>query len=92
MRDAAPLATPRLTPELRAQFDRDGFVLLPGLLNAADVESLSRIARLDHQAATSAARADGEGGAIRLHVENELTDDIYSAICRSRVIVDIAGG
>ena len=82
----------RLTPELREQFDRDGFLLLPGLLNPHEVESLSRIARLDHQAATSASRADGEGGSIRLHVENELTDDIYSAICRSERIVDLAEG
>ena len=68
-------------------YHRDGFFIVPGLLDSEEVRLLSRVARADHHASAAASRSDGEGGAIRLHVENELHDDIYSAIVRSRRIV-----
>lgn len=71
----------------RSAFHQDGFLIVPGLLDPEEVRLLSQIARADHHASTAASRADGEGGAIRLHVENELHDDIYAAIVRSRRIV-----
>lgn len=76
------------TSQQLARYASDGFFIAPGLFDAEEVELLRTIARADHQAASAASRADGEGGAIRLHVENELHDDIYSAIVRSRRIVD----
>ncbi len=76
------------TPQQLAQYRTDGFFVAPALFDADEVALLRTIARADHQAAAAASRSDGEGGAIRLHVENELHDDIYSAIVRSRRIVD----
>jgi len=70
-----------------AAFHHDGFFVVPGLFDSREIALLSQIARADHQAAAAASRADGEGGAIRLHVENELHDDIYSAMVRSRRVV-----
>jgi hypothetical protein len=72
-----------------AQFRTDGFFVVDGLLDSEEVELLKTIARADHQMQSEAAsRGDGEGGAIRLLVENELHEDIYGAIVRSRQIVD----
>lgn len=75
--------------EQLAQFQTDGFFVAQNLLDSDEVELLRTIARADHQMQKEAAsRGDGEGGAIRLLVENELHDDIYGAIVRSRRIVD----
>jgi ectoine hydroxylase-related dioxygenase (phytanoyl-CoA dioxygenase family) len=72
-----------------ARFHADGFFIAERLLDAEEVELLKTIARADHEMQNNAAsRCDGEGGAIRLVVENELHDDIYGAIVRSRRIVD----
>ncbi|MFN0196028.1 MAG: phytanoyl-CoA dioxygenase family protein [Planctomycetaceae bacterium] len=78
-----------LTPAQHAAFLRDGFVIVDELLSRADIELLSRVARADRASLQSAAsRADGEGGAIRLLVENELREDIYSAIVRNQPLVE----
>lgn len=78
-----------ISPEHLAQFQSDGFFVVENLLDAEEVELLGSIARGDQQLVSrSTSRADGEGGAIRLVVENELLDDIYGAIIRSRRIVD----
>jgi hypothetical protein len=78
-----------LTPAQLNQFRTDGFFIAEALLDAEEVDLLRTIARADHQMQKEAAsRGDGEGGAIRLLVENELHDDIYGAIVRSRRIVD----
>jgi ectoine hydroxylase len=72
-----------------AQLHADGFFIAENLLDAEEVELLSRIARRDQELVNRASsRADGEGGAIRLVVENELADDIYGAIVRSLRIVE----
>lgn len=72
------------------QYEEDGFFIVPNLLDAEEVALLTQIARADHELAKKkATRADGEGGAIDLVVENELPDDaIYSAIVRSERIVN----
>lgn len=81
--------TRRFTDEQVAAFHRDGYVLIEQLFDAEEMNLLRTIARADHQmVAEAASRADGEGGAIRLVVENEVTDDIYGAIVRSRRIVE----
>lgn len=84
------MTTPaRLNSDQIAAFQRDGYVILEGLLRPREIELLRNIARADHQMQQSAAsRSDGEGGAIKLVVENDVTDDIYGAIVRSRRIVD----
>lgn len=70
------------------EFDREGFLVVPGLLDEAEVELLGRIARADHAlAANSYGRADGEGGTVKLLVENDVTDDVYGAVVRCERIV-----
>lgn len=82
-----PSFTP--TADQLSRFSTDGFFVVDRLLDAEEVELLKSIARADHQMQNEAAsRGDGEGGAIRLVVENEVHDDIYGAIVRSRRIVD----
>src|SRR5260370_16245997 len=76
------------TADQITRFHSDGFFLVDGLFDAEEVELLKSIARADHEMERAAAsRGDGEGGAIRLVVENEVHDDIYGAIVRSRRIV-----
>jgi ectoine hydroxylase-related dioxygenase (phytanoyl-CoA dioxygenase family) len=71
------------------QYRRDGYLIVERLFDPEEIGLLSRIARADHQLEEQAAsRRDGEGGAIRLSVRNALDDDIYSAVVRSRRIVD----
>jgi ectoine hydroxylase-related dioxygenase (phytanoyl-CoA dioxygenase family) len=82
---------PGFTPTSQqvAEFQRQGFLVVNPLLDAAEVELLRNIAKADHELCSRAAsRADGEGGAVKLTVSNDLPDDtIYGAIVRSRRIV-----
>jgi ectoine hydroxylase len=72
-----------------AEFQRDGFVIVRGLLNEEEARLLGEIARAD-QALTESAygRKDASGLPVTLAVRNELKDDVYSAIARSRRIVE----
>src|SRR6516225_1432820 len=71
------------------QFHRDGFVFVEKLFNDEELDLLRRIARADQQLTQKAAgRRDGQGGVVKLTVDNEVGDDIYGAIVRSRRIVD----
>ena len=75
-------------PKESADYERDGFVVVNNLLSREEVELLSAIARADQVLAERAAsRKDGANGVIRLSLSNDLGDDIYSAIVRSRRIV-----
>lgn len=78
----------RLTDAHIAAFHRDGYFVAPGLLDTEETALLGDIARADAELARAAvSRADGEGGAVKLKVENELDDDtIYAAIVRSERI------
>jgi ectoine hydroxylase len=72
-----------------ADFHRDGYVVVPNLLDAEETDLLRKIARADHALQRDAgSRADGEGGAVKLVVRNDLPDDtIYGALVRSHRIV-----
>lgn len=78
-----------LTPEAIAAFHRDGYIVVSNFLNDRETELLRTIARRDrHIAETRTSRADGEGGAVELVVENELPDhSIYSAIVQAEPLV-----
>lgn len=71
------------------QFREDGFLVVDDLLDADEIELLRKIAKSDQKIkADASSRADGEGGAVKLVVRNDLpTDSIYGAIVRSRRIV-----
>jgi ectoine hydroxylase-related dioxygenase (phytanoyl-CoA dioxygenase family) len=72
-----------------ADFERDGYIIVPRLLDAEAVELLGSIARADYQIQQEASsRADGEGGAVKIAVRNELSDEeIYTAIVRAQSLV-----
>ncbi|MFN0053268.1 MAG: phytanoyl-CoA dioxygenase family protein [Planctomycetales bacterium] len=77
-----------LTDEQSARFHADGFFVVESLLDGDEVELLRRIARADQALQGKAAsRSDGEGGAVKLVVDNQLQDDMYGALVRSRSIV-----
>lgn len=72
-----------------AAFHRDGFLVVRSLLDAEETQLLGRVARADRaMSERSMSRADGEGGAIRLLVENEVVEGtIYAAIVQSESLV-----
>ncbi|MEK6249299.1 MAG: phytanoyl-CoA dioxygenase family protein, partial [Planctomycetales bacterium] len=71
---------------LLAQFQQDGYLHIPSLLDQEEVQLLHTIAKADLLLADDAvSRKDGTGGNTRLAVRNELDDKtIYAAIVRSR--------
>ena len=74
----------------QAAWDQDGFFFTRNLLTAEEVELLGRIARADIRLRADASVRDaGAGRAVSLRVRNELQDDIYSTISRSRRIVSV---
>jgi ectoine hydroxylase-related dioxygenase (phytanoyl-CoA dioxygenase family) len=78
-----------LDAEAISSFHRDGFIVVDSLLNAEETNLLRTIARRDQTLAQSrTSRADGEGGAVELVVENELRQDsIYAAIVQGEPLV-----
>ena len=71
------------------RFKEDGFFIAANLFDAQEMHLLSTLARAEHQQGQQvASRRDGHGGTIKLTVDNELGDNIYSAFVRSRRIVD----
>jgi ectoine hydroxylase len=83
------MKTPLVSDDGCRNFHRDGFLVVRGLLSAEETQLLGDVARADRaMSERSTSRADGEGGAVKLLVENELPDDeIYSAIVRARSLV-----
>ncbi len=78
-----------LTLDAIEAFERDGYIVIEHLLDAEETQLLGTIARRDQAlAAAKTSRADGEGGAVDLVVENELpAGSIYSAIVQSEPLV-----
>ncbi len=72
-----------------ARFAADGYVVVENLLDAEEISLLRDIARADYVLQEEAgSRADGEGGAVKLVVRNDLPEEtIYGALVRSRRIV-----
>lgn len=69
------------------RYQADGYVIVKNLLDAEEVHLLERIARADRELEQAAGRRDASGTVVKLAVHNELGDDIYGAIVRSRRIV-----
>ena len=83
------MSTHQAVSELSDVFQRDGFVIVRDLLDNEETRLLGQIARADKQLADSAyGREDATGMPVTLALRNELGDDIYSAIARSRRVVD----
>jgi ectoine hydroxylase len=66
-------------------FNRDGFVLVRKLFNPHEIELLNRYARADQMiAARATSRSDAQGGTTTLALSNDLEDNLYAAVVRSR--------
>jgi ectoine hydroxylase-related dioxygenase (phytanoyl-CoA dioxygenase family) len=78
-----------LTEKQIASFHQDGYVIVDRLFDGEELDLLRRIARADRRLTGQAAgRRDGQGAVVKLAVHNELQDDIYGAIVRSRRVVE----
>jgi len=81
----------RLTDDQLNAYAEDGYLLVPNMLDAEEVEMLGRCAREDRVLDQhSFGRADGEGGTVRLSLWNYPTDTIYGMIARSESLVGCA--
>lgn len=79
----------RATAEDKAKFERDGFIVVPGLFSASEAKQLGEAARSDAKTWQDATeRADASGARTLLAVRDDLSNDIYSSIVRSRRIVE----
>ena len=78
-----------LDPDQLDRFERDGYLLVEGLLDGEETELLQTAARADARMQEAAmAVADSDGRRTGLSLWNHPADDIYGAIARSRRIVD----
>jgi ectoine hydroxylase len=72
-----------------ALYEADGYFLAKGLFSPEETTLLLKIAKGDQGIAEGArANKDAAGNLTKLTLRNELSDDLYSAIVRSRRIVD----
>jgi len=79
----------QLTADQLTQYHRDGFVIVEDFLDADETALLGNVARADYRLQQEAdSRADGEGGAVKITVRNDLPEnDVYGAIVRSESLV-----
>lgn len=75
------------TQQIRA-FADDGYVLMPGLFDAEEMDLLLQVARSDEALVNARGMRDAAGRASRLSTRTRLTDDMYSAIARCHRIMD----
>ncbi len=78
------------TAEQIAQFNRDGYLMVPDLFDAQEMDLLLKIGRGDREKAKQVhAAKDTQGGESKLWLTAD-TDrqDIYNGFCHSRCIVD----
>ena len=77
-----------LNTEQIAYFNTRGYLIVPGLLTAEETQVLSEVARLDQAlGAKMSNRKDAQGGTAQLALENNLSDNLYSAIVQSERMV-----
>jgi len=78
-----------LSVQQTAQYYTDGYIVVPGLLDKDETDILAEISRLDARlAGMMNVRLDATGGKTTLALDNNLGDDIYSAIVRSNRIFE----
>jgi ectoine hydroxylase len=72
-----------------ATYEKDGYVVVPALFDAEEIELLRRAAKEDRELDSHAyGRDDGEGGRVRLSLWNHPGDGIYGMFARCPRIVD----
>jgi ectoine hydroxylase-related dioxygenase (phytanoyl-CoA dioxygenase family) len=73
----------------KAQFEKDGYILIKGMLNETEVKKLYEIATHDQVISNkSFDRGDANGLRTKLALWYSLADDAYSLLARSRRIVE----
>ena len=78
-----------LSQDQLADFERDGFIVVPKLFDAEEIDLLLRAAKEDRALDEhSFGRADGEGGTVRLSLWNHPGDGIYGMFARCERMVD----
>ena len=82
------MANGPLSNEQVRQYHDQGFVLAKSFFDAAEIELLHRAAKEDRELDRhSFARADGEGGQVRLSLWNHPGDSIYGMFARCKRVV-----
>lgn len=77
-----------LTTEQIDRFHQDGYLVVENLFDNEEIALLRRIAEVDEAFQRRVvARRDGQGGVVKLSLDNELGEDIYAAFVRSPRIV-----
>jgi hypothetical protein len=78
-----------LTAQEINRWNADGYLLVPQLFTAEEIELLLKIAKSDQEMIGRAAgRKDTQGGVSKLSLRNDLYDDTYSAFVRCHRVVD----
>jgi ectoine hydroxylase-related dioxygenase (phytanoyl-CoA dioxygenase family) len=81
--------TTRFTPEQRAAYERDGFVLIRSLFDAEEISILRDAIEKDPQLRASLYdRKDAQGKATRMATWNHPGDSVYGLAARSHRVVD----
>jgi len=84
-----PMAAQPLDAQQVADFHRDGFLIVPGLFDAAEADILRAAAKADKSFEANAYDLeDGEGGKAQLVLWNKAGEDLWGAIARSERIVN----
>jgi ectoine hydroxylase-related dioxygenase (phytanoyl-CoA dioxygenase family) len=79
----------KLTEEQAREFERDGYLFVPGFLDSEEQDLVFRAAKGDSSMETKAVgRKDASGKVSRLTLWNHPSNDIFGMIARSRRMVD----
>jgi ectoine hydroxylase-related dioxygenase (phytanoyl-CoA dioxygenase family) len=80
----------KATPEQIAQFNEDGYLMVPGLFDAEEMDLLLKIGKADHEKAEMVrASKDTEGRESKLWLTSDLDrEDIYNGFVRCHRLVD----
>ncbi len=77
-----------ITDEQVSQYHQDGYVIIPKMFDAEEIDLLKRAAVEDRELdKRSIGRADGEGGSVRLSLWNHPGEGIYGMFARCESIV-----
>ncbi|MDX1683439.1 MAG: phytanoyl-CoA dioxygenase family protein [Phycisphaeraceae bacterium] len=80
-----------LTDTQIANYHRDGFVIVPDLFTAEEIDLIGRAARQDPRIVGATGVEDTAGKQSKIWITDQLGDDIYSTIARCRRVMGNAG-
>ncbi len=84
-----PLSAKPLSAQQVADFQRDGYLLVPGLLTVAETDLVLAAARSDAKMRAHAMHiADTQGRSTNLSLWNHPGEDVYGMVARSHRVVD----